>query len=145
MTQRIDLGTVEPAAYNAMLELERYLSQCDLAPTLLHLIKMRASQINRCGFCINMHAKEARKAGETEQRLYALNAWQESPWFTLPEKVALALTEAVTSIGDRSIDDLLYQKVRDYFSEKEVAQILMAIVTINAWNRITIVTKMNIN
>lgn len=141
MTARIELGKAEPAAYQAMLGLERYLLNCGLDHNLLHLIKTRASQINKCAFCIDMHTKDARKAGETEQRLYALSAWQETPFFTPQERAALAFTEAVTLIAENSIDDELYQKVSGYFSPNDIAQILIAIATINAWNRIAITTK----
>ena len=138
----IKFGQVEPAAYKAMFGLERYLSQCGLDDKLLCLIKVRASQINRCAFCIDMHTKEARKAGETEQRLYALNAWRETTFFTPQERTALTFTEAVTLIADNSIDDELHNLISHYFSQSEIVQILMAISTINAWNRIAITTKM---
>ena len=141
MTERIQLEQVEPAAYKAMLGLEQYLAQSGLDKKLLSLIKVRASQINKCAFCIDLHTKEARKAGETEQRLYALSAWQETPFFTPQERAALTLTEAVTLIAENSISDELYNLVSGYFSDQEVVQILMAICTINAWNRIAITTK----
>ena len=142
MTERIKIEQVEPAAYKAMFGLERYLAQCGLDKKLLCLIKVRASQINRCAFCIDMHTKEAKKAGETEQRLYALNAWRETPSFTPQERATLTLTEALTSIADNSISDELYDRLSRYFSQPEIAQILMAISTINAWNRLAIATRM---
>ncbi len=142
MTERIEFSQVEPAAYQAMLGLERYLYQSGLDNKLLSLIKVRASQINKCAFCIDMHTKEARKAGETEQRLYALSAWQETSFFTPQERVALALTEAVTLIAENSVSDELYARVSRYFSPNEIVQILMAISTINTWNRIAITTRM---
>ena len=142
MTERIELGKVEPAAYQAMLGLEKYLHQSGLDKKLLNLIKVRASQINKCAFCIDMHTQEARKTGETEQRLYALNAWQETPFFTPQERAVLAFTKAVTLIAENSVEDELYEQVSKYFSPQEIAQILMAIATINAWNRISIATKM---
>ena len=141
MTERIKLEQVEPAAYKAMLGLEQYLVQSGLDKKLLSLIKVRASQINKCAFCIDLHTKEARKAGETEQRLYALSAWQETPFFTPQERAALTLTEAVTLIAENPLSDELYNLVSGYFSDQEVVQILMAICTINAWNRIAITTK----
>ncbi len=141
MTERIQLEQVEPAAYKAMLGLEQYLAQSGLDKKLLSLIKVRASQINKCAFCIDLHTKEARKAGETEQRLYALSAWQETPFFTPQERAALTLTEAVTLIAENPLSDELYNLVSGYFSDQEVVQILMAICTINAWNRIAITTK----
>ena len=142
MTERIELSKIEPTAYQAMLGLEKYLRQSGLDNQLLHLIKVRASQINKCAFCIDMHTKEARTAGETEQRLYSLSAWQETPFFTPEERAALAFTEAVTLIAENFVDDQLYQKVSQYFSPNKIAQILIAIATINAWNRIAISTKM---
>ena len=142
MTARIEFSQVEPTAYQAMLGLERYLHQSGLDNKLLSLIKVRASQINKCAFCIDMHTKEARKAGETEQRLYALSAWQETSFFTPQEKVALALTEAITLIAENSVSDELYDRVSRYFSQNEIVQILMAISTINTWNRIAITTRM---
>ena len=142
MTERIEFRQVDPAAYQVLLGLEQYLSRSGLDDKLFSLIKVRASQINKCAFCIDMHSKEARKLGETEQRLYALSAWRETSFFTPQERVALALTEAVTLIAENSIDDELYPQVSRYFSPKEIVQILMAISTINTWNRIAITTKM---
>lgn len=142
MAQRIELKTIEPAAYKAMFELEKYLAVSRLSKTLLHLIKIRASQINGCAFCIDMHTKEARHHGETEQRIYALNAWRETPFFTPEERAVLALTEAVTLIAGNHVSDQVYEEVSRYFDSNKVAQILMAIVTINAWNRIGITTQM---
>jgi AhpD family alkylhydroperoxidase len=142
MTERIKIEQVEPAGYQAMLGLEAYLHQSKLDRKLLSLIKVRASQINKCAFCINMHTQEAKKVGESEQRLSCLNAWQETPFFTPQEKVALAFTEAVTLIAENSVNDELYQQVNSYFSLPEIAQILIAIATINAWNRIAITTRM---
>lgn len=141
MTERIEFGKVEPAAYQAMLGLEQYLFRSGLDKKLLSLIKVRASQINKCAFCIDMHTKEARKAGETEQRLYALSAWQETSFFTPQERVVLALTEVVTLIADNSVSDELYDRVSRYFSPNEIVKILMVISTINTWNRIAITTK----
>ena len=142
MTERIKLEQIEPTAYQAMLGLEQYLAQSQLDQRLLSLVKVRASQINRCAFCIDMHTKEARKAGEIEQRLYALSAWQETSFFTPQEKAALTLTEAVTLIADNSIGDELYALVKRHFSQNEIAQLLMIICAINAWNRIAITTGM---
>ena len=141
-TDRVDLKQVEPGAYKAMYGLERYLAKCGLDKKLLCPIEVRASQINRCAFCLDMHTQEARKAGETEQRLYTLNAWQETTFFTPEERAALTLTEALTSIADNSISDEHYACLSRYFSENEIVQVLMAISTINAWNRIAITTRM---
>jgi len=142
MTARFEFGKVEPAALQAMMGLERYVRESGLDQTLIELIKVRASQINRCAFCIDMHTKDARHAGETEQRLYALNAWEETPFFTPQERAVLALTEAVTHIGDKGVPDAVYAAVSHYFTPDRIAQLLMAIVAINAWNRISITTQM---
>ena len=142
MQARMELGNIEPAAYRAMLHLEHYVRGSGLNPTLLELIKIRASQINGCAFCIDMHTKDARKNGETEQRIYALNAWRETPFFTLAERAVLALTEAVTLISEDRVADELYEEVSRYFSQNEIASLLMAIVTINGWNRIAIATRL---
>ncbi|MEJ2884428.1 carboxymuconolactone decarboxylase family protein [Pedobacter sp. GR22-6] len=141
MENRINIQQVEPAAYQAMFGLEKYLSTSKLDPILLELIKMRASQINGCAFCLNMHSIDARKIGETEQRLYLLNAWRETTLFTEREEVVLALTEQVTLIGNH-VSDEIYDRAAGLFSEQELAQIIMAIVTINAWNRIAITSKL---
>jgi AhpD family alkylhydroperoxidase len=140
MENRINIQEVEPAAYQAMFGLVKYLSTSKIDPTLLELINMRASQINGCAFCLNMHATDARKNGETEQRLHLLNAWRETTLFTKKEEAVLALTEEVTRISNHVSDDT-YNKAASLFNEHELAQIIMAIVTINAWNRIAITSK----
>lgn len=140
MESRIDIPKVDPAAYQAMYALEKYLSTSKIDPILSELIKMRASQINGCAFCLNMHSADARKIGETEQRLYLLSAWKETTLFTEKEKAVIALTEEVTLISNH-VSDATYQKVASFFSEAEIANIIMAIVTINAWNRIAITSK----
>lgn len=129
MKERMKLEQVEPEAYKAMLGLEKYLDRSGLSITLLKLIKIRAFQINRCAFCIDMHTKDARKNGET-QRIYALNAWNETPFFTNEERAALAMTQAVTLVAGNSISDDLYEEVSRYFTANQIAQILIAIVTI---------------
>ena len=141
MENRINIQKVEPAAYQAMFGLEKYLSTSTVDPILLELIKMRASQINGCAFCLNMHSADARKIGETEQRLYLLNAWRETTLFTKEEEAVLALTEEITLISNH-VSDETYNKAASFFDEKTLAQIIMAIVTINAWNRIAISTKL---
>lgn len=140
MENRINIQKVEPAAYQAMFGLEKYLSTSKVDPILLELIKMRASQINGCAFCLNMHSADARKIGETEQRLYLLSAWRETNLFTEKEQAIIALTEEVTLIANH-VSDATYQKAAGFFNENELAQIIMAIVTINAWNRIAITSK----
>jgi AhpD family alkylhydroperoxidase len=142
MKQRMELQKTEPAAYQAMLELEKYVNKSGLDKKIISLIKIRASQINRCAFCIDMHTKDARKNGETEQRIYALNAWRETPFFNPEENAVLNLTEAITLLSENDVSDEIYQEVSNYFTPNEVAKILMTIVTINAWNRIVITTKM---
>ena len=140
MQARLELSA-NPAAYRAMLQLEQYVRGSGLNPTLLELIKIRASQLNGCAFCIDMHTKDARIHGETEQRIYALNGWRETPFFTPEERAVLAFTEAVTLISTDHVSDALYQEVSQYFSAEQIANLLMAIVTINAWNRIAIATR----
>lgn len=142
MKQRMELQKTEPAAYQAMLELENYVNKSGLDKKIISLIKIRASQINRCAFCIDMHTKDARKNGETEQRIYALNAWRETPFFNPEENAVLNLTEAITLLSENHVSDEIYQEVSHYFTPNEIAKILMTIVTINAWNRIVITTKM---
>lgn len=134
---RINIATTEPGAYKAMLELEKYLQTSQLQPLHKELIKIRASQINGCAFCINMHTKDARKLGETEQRIYLLNAWRETSLYTEEERAILALTEEVTQIK-KGVSDETYNKAAQLFDDNYLAQIIMAIVTINAWNRIAI-------
>lgn len=140
MQARLELNT-NPAAYRAMLQLEQYVRGSGINLTLLELIKIRTSQINGCAFCIDMHTKDARLRGETEQRIYALNGWRETPFFTLEERAVLALTEAVTLIATDHVSDALYQEVSQYFPPEQIANLLLAIVTINGWNRIAIATR----
>ena len=123
--------------YQAMLGLENYLKQCGLEANLLHLIKLRASQMNGCAYCIDMHFKDLRAAGDTEQRLYSLDAWQECPYYTARERAALAWTEAVTRLAPPRVPDALYEEVRQQFTVKEIADLSLAIVAINGWNRLT--------
>ena len=141
MTMRFEFGKADPAALKAMMGLERYVRNSGLDPTLVELIKVLASQINRCAFCIDMHTKDARQAGETEQRLYALNAWEETPFFTPKERAVLALTEAVTQIGAHGAPNAIYEEVSRYFTPEQITQVLMTIVVINAWNRISITAR----
>jgi AhpD family alkylhydroperoxidase len=126
------------AAYKAMLPLEQYLQDCGLETPLLHLIKLRASQLNGCAYCIDMHWKDLRAIGANEQRLYGLDAWRESPHYTDRERAALAWTEAVTEITKGHVADEVYEEVRQHFIEKELADLTLAVATINAWNRLAI-------
>src|SRR5580704_13986564 len=121
MNPRIDFVKLSTDAYRAMASLEKYLSNCGLEKPLRELVKLRASQINGCAYCIDMHWKDARAAGETEQRLYGLDAWEESPYYSERERAALAWTEAVTNIRDGHVRDEVYKKVSQHFSEKELA------------------------
>ncbi len=121
-----------------MRELEKYVAASGLERPLYELVKTRASQINRCAYCLDMHTKDARKAGETEQRLYALSAWRETPFFTDRERAALEWTEALTLISENDVPDSLYDEVRKNFDEKEMVALSIAIVAINGWNRLSI-------
>jgi AhpD family alkylhydroperoxidase len=142
MTSRIDLAGTAPDAVKAMYGLERYLRHSTgLESSLLELVRMRASQINGCAYCLDMHSKDARAAGETEQRLYALNAWRETPFFSDRERAALEWTEAITLIAESHAPDQVFARVSESFSEKEIVDLTMAIVTINGWNRIAIATR----
>ena len=124
-----------------MLDLEAYLHQSGLEVPLLHLIKLRASQINGCAYCIDMHWKDLRAIGENEQRLYGLDAWRESPYYSDRERAALAWTEAVTRVTDGHVPEQVYEEVRPHFSEKELADLTLAVATINAWNRLAIASR----
>lgn len=138
MQSRINPAKVAPGVYQAMLGLESYLHQSGLEVPLLHLIKLRASQINGCAYCIDMHWKDLRAIGENEQRLYGLDAWAESPYYTDRERAALAWTEAVTLVATTHVPDDVYEEVRRQFDEKELADLTLAVATINAWNRLAI-------
>jgi AhpD family alkylhydroperoxidase len=138
MEPRIDITKVDPKAYQAMYGLEMYVRQSGLEQPLLELVKMRSSQINGCAYCLDMHSKDARAAGETEQRLYGLNAWEESPFYSERERAALAWTEAVTLVSEGHVPDEVYEKVKKQFSEKELVALTMAMVAINGWNRLAI-------
>jgi AhpD family alkylhydroperoxidase len=138
MESRIAYLRVAPGTYKAMLGLEEYLHQCGLEESLLHLVKLRASQVNGCAYCIDMHWKDLRAIGESEQRLYGLDAWEESPYYSDRERAALAWTEAVTNIRDGHVRDEVYEHVRKHFSEKELADLTLAVAAINAWNRLAI-------
>ena len=138
MEERLHYTKVAPAGYHAMLGLEKYLNECSLEHGLIHLMKLRASQINGCAYCIDMHWKDLRALGETEQRLYGLEAWEESPYYTERERAALAWTDAVTLDREGHVPDRVYEEVRKHFSEKELADLTIAVATINVWNRIAI-------
>jgi AhpD family alkylhydroperoxidase len=137
MQPRLDSTKVSPGAYQAMLALEMFVRKSKLEPSLIELVKMRASQINGCAFCLDMHSKDARAEGESEQRLYLLNAWREAPFFTDRERAALAWAEAVTRVGD-GVTDPVFSEASRHFSEKELVDLTWAVVAINGWNRIAI-------
>jgi AhpD family alkylhydroperoxidase len=141
MQQRIDMPAVAPGAYKAMLGLEKYLGECGLEGKLLHLIKLRASQINGCAYCIDMHWKDARAIGETEQRLYGLGAWEESPYYTERERAAFLWTESLTKLEEGHVPESVFQAVRPHFSDEELADLTLAVAAINAWNRIAISSR----
>ncbi|UPK71763.1 carboxymuconolactone decarboxylase family protein [Chitinophaga filiformis] len=141
METRLNMAQVEPEAYKAMLAMEKYLHTTAINPLHKELIKIRASQINGCAYCIDMHTKDARKLGETEQRIYALNAWRETPFFSQEERAILALTEEVTRISNH-VSDATYNTAVQVLGEKLTAQVMMAAVAINSWNRIGIATRM---
>ena len=140
MKPRFNLA-VAPEAYRAMAGLEAYLKKSGIEHGLLHMIKLRASQINGCAYCIDMHWKDARAAGESEQRLYGLDAWQESPYYTDRERAAFAWTEALTNVSNGHVPDAAYDAARSHFSEKELADLTWAVAAINAWNRVAIASR----
>ncbi|MDQ8734113.1 carboxymuconolactone decarboxylase family protein [Paenibacillus sp. LHD-38] len=142
MAERTVIAKEIPAAYQAMLGLEKYLGTTSISKELKELIKIRTSQINGCAYCINMHTKDARALGETEQRIYALSAWRDTRYFTDAERAVLALTESVTLITKEHVPDSVYEEAARHFDSKQVGEIIMAIITINAWNRIAISTNM---
>ena len=138
MPSRLEFSKVSPGGYMAMRHLEAHVRQSGLEPRLLELVKTRASQLNGCAYCIDMHTKDARAHGETEQRLYALPAWRETPFFSARERAAFAWTEAVTLVAEGPIEDEDYEDVREQFDERSLADLTLAIVAINGWNRLAI-------
>ena len=138
MKPRLNAYQVAPDTIKALMALETAVQGSGLEQSLIELVKTRASQINGCAFCINMHTQDARKHGETEQRLYLLNAWREAPVYTDRERAALAWTEAVTLVSETHVPDDVYENVRAQFSEAETVNLTMLVATINAWNRIAI-------
>lgn len=141
MQKRIHIGKVQPEAYRAMMAMEKYIDGTGLKPLHKELIRIRASQLNGCSYCLDMHTVDARKLGETEQRIYLLQAWKETNLFTEEEKAILALTEEITLISNH-VSDETYQNAAAVFDEAYLAQIIMLIITINMWNRIGIVSKL---
>lgn len=138
MKQRVNYRVVAPEAFKTLLGFEEYVKTTGFDYKLVELVKIRVSQINGCAFCLDMHTIDTRAHGETEQRIYCLPAWRESPFYSDQERVALELAEAVTLISANGVSDELYQKVRAHFSEKEFVDLIMVIIAINSWNRIAI-------
>jgi AhpD family alkylhydroperoxidase len=138
MEPRINFGRAAPEVYRAMATLQAAVDASGLEGSLLELVKFRASQINGCAYCLDMHSKDARAAGETEQRLYSVSAWRETPFFSPRERAALAWTEIVTRIADDGVPDEAYDAARSQFNEAELVQLTLAIIAINGWNRLAI-------
>jgi AhpD family alkylhydroperoxidase len=138
MEPRINLYTVAPEAIQALLGVENYIHSTNLENNLLELVHTRASQINGCAYCLDMHTKDARSRGETEQRLYALSAWRETPFFTDRERAALAWTETVTLVSEKHVPDEIYNEVKAHFTEKELVDLTLAVISINSFNRLAI-------
>src|SRR5688572_29495823 len=141
MKARLNFARAASGVYDAMDALDQYLNNCGLEESLLQMVRLRASQINGCAYCIDMHWKDLRALGESEQRLYSLRVWRECPWYSDRERAALAWTEAVTRVEEGVPDDV-YEEVRQHFTETELANLTLAIATINAWNRLSIAARL---
>jgi len=141
MEPRIDYLKSARGAYHAMLGIEHYLQQCGLEESLQNLIKLRVSQINGCAYCIDMHWKDLKAAGEAEQRLYGLDAWEESPYYTDRERAALTWAESVTNIQEGHVPDGVFERVKEFFNDKELADLTLAVTAINSWNRLSIAAR----
>jgi len=135
---RIDYGSVAPGAIQAMMGLEEHVAASGIESSLVHLVKLRASQINGCAYCIDMHTRDARAEGEGEQRLYGVSAWQETPFYSPRERAALAWTEALTRLPETDVPDELYEAVRAHFDEEETVALTMVVIAINGWNRLAV-------
>lgn len=142
MTTRIDIAKIQPKALNAMLSIESYLASVTLSAELKELIKIRASMLNKCAYCIQMHVPEAEKAGVEAQKLFALAAWKESPLFNAIERAVLALTDDMTLIALDGVSDTVYQEALEVLGEEQLAQAMMQVIMINAWNRFALATQM---
>ncbi len=141
MEERIHYMKVSQGAFHVLLELEKYLRECGLEEAVIDLITLRVSQINGCAYCLDMHWKDLRALGESEQRLYSLDAWKESPYYTDRERAALAWAEAVTRVSETYVPDEVYEEAKKHFTEKELADLTVAVATINAWNRLSIAAR----
>ncbi len=138
MKQRLDYSATAPDGIRILRQLERYLKKAGLEPALVELVKLRASQLNGCAYCIDMHTKDARSHGESEQRLYGITAWRETPFYSERERAALAWTETVTNISESQATEEIYQQVNRHFTEKELVDLTLAVIAINSWNRLAI-------
>jgi AhpD family alkylhydroperoxidase len=138
LRQRIEYARTVPGGYRAMLALNEFVETCGLEHSLLELVKIRASQMNGCAYCLDMHTIDARAAGETEQRIYLLDAWREAPFYSDRERAALAWTEALTLVGETHVPDEVYDEARRHFSEEELVKLTWAVVVINGWNRLAV-------
>jgi AhpD family alkylhydroperoxidase len=144
MSQRIDLQKIPPEAMRGMYQLEQYIHSSALDERIVHLVKMRASQVNGCAYCLDMHSKDARAIGETEQRLYLLDAWEEAPFYSEKERAALALTDAMTKITEGHVPDEVWERAKSQFNEQELTALVITVTTINAWNRLAITTRVDV-
>ena len=142
MKTRMSYAKSSPGLYEAMGNLDQFVQKSGLESNLVLFVQLRASQINGCAYCLDMHSRDLRAAGEREQRLYALDAWRESPWYSDRERAALEWTEAVTLVAGSRVPDAVYDEVRPHFSEKELACLTLAVAAINAWNRLSIAARL---
>jgi AhpD family alkylhydroperoxidase len=142
MEQRFDYSKAAPGVYEAMNALDQYLQGCGLERRLVFLVQLRASQLNGCAYCLDMHWKDLRAAGENEQRLYSLDAWRECSYYSERERAALEWAEAVTLVADGQVPDVVYERVRPHLTEKELADLTLAVAAINAWNRLSIAARL---
>jgi len=142
MKPRFNYGKVAPGVYDAMDAVDQYVANCGIEESLLHLVRLRASQINGCAYCLDMHWKDLRALGESEQRLYSLDAWRECPYYTERERAALAWTEAVTLVAEGHVPDAVFEEARARLSEKELADLTLAVAGINSWNRLSIASRL---
>ncbi|GGT10384.1 carboxymuconolactone decarboxylase family protein [Nonomuraea spiralis] len=144
MTQRIDIAKLAPEAYRGFLAVEKYMHDSDLPDATIELVKLRASQINGCGYCVHMHSGDMKKAGESDERLWSVVAWREATVFTPAERAALALTEEATRLADRgeAVPDEVWQQAAEHYDDKQLAALVVSIAMINAWNRVGVATRM---
>lgn len=138
MEQRLDYSKIAPDGIGILRQLEGYLKKTGLEPDLVELVKLRASQINGCAYCIDMHTKDARSRGESEQRLYGITVWRETSFYNARERAALAWTESVTRISEDQVPEEIYQQVKQHFTERELVDLTLAVIAINSWNRFAI-------